>query len=125
MKIFKIEGIYNFVKQNKELFTSELFTKIPYDTIINYRPGYIFDITNSNRLSYDDSDNIVYAETLIIQTRKLMDNNSQSHVLISEYDSIVSIRIPGNFDNNLVTEIIIDTYKVEMRNKKIEIVLEL
>lgn len=105
--ILKIDGIYKFVEENKDFFKLSLFLRIPYGSVVNYKSNYMFDITYEDDKKY-----------LRIQTQRIGDNSSQGHVYISSKDVINYIN-----DSKPVMDAILDIYKIESRNRKLENIL--
>lgn len=99
-----IKGIHKFVKQNNDLIIEELSSKIPHGSIVNYRKNDKFYIYNE------------HFSRLRIQT-SLSPNGSaaQAHVYISDNDTIKYLN-----NSKIVMDIIIDTYKRETRDIKLE-----
>ena len=99
----KIKGIHKFVKQNNDLIIEELSSKIPYDSIVNYRKDDKFYIYNE------------HFSRLRIQTSLSPNGSAQAHVYISDDDTMQYLN-----RSKIVMDIIIDTYKRETRDIKLE-----
>lgn len=99
----KIKGIHKFVKQNNDLIIEELSSKIPYGSIVNYRKDDKFYIYNE------------HFSRLRIQTSLSPNGSAQAHVYISDDDTMQYLN-----RSKIVMDIIIDTYKRETRDTKLE-----
>lgn len=103
----KIEGIYNFVEQNRLLVTQELNFRIPTGTIINYNKNHTFGI------QYDPM--VLAKSNLRVYTKLPDDNSSQGHAYITEDDNIEYLN-----NSKIVMDIIIEIYKIEQREQKLK-----
>lgn len=108
-----VKGIYKFVEENMELFKLILFLKIPYNSIESYDSNFLFDIkivtnkTNNEKNAF-----------LKIQTERPSHEIYKTHVYITKSDMISC-----NDTSESVFNLIIDTYIVESRNRKLENIL--
>lgn len=98
-----IKGIHKFVKQNNDLIIEELSSKIPYGSIVNYRKSDKIQIVQE------------HFSRLRIQTSLSPNGSAQAHVYISDDDTIQYLN-----RSKIVMDIIIDTYKRETRDIKLE-----
>jgi hypothetical protein len=101
----KIKGIYNFVDKHRSIITNEL-NKIPPGTLVNYKKNHTFGV---------EYDGMIPFKNLRVYAKLPGDNSSQGHVYISEDDNIQYIN-----NSKVVMDIIIDTYMIECRDKKLK-----
>jgi hypothetical protein len=101
----KIKGIYNFVDKHRSIITNEL-NKIPPGTLVNYKKNHTFGV---------EYDGMIPFKNLRVYAKLPGDNSSQGHVYISEDDNIQYLN-----NSKIVMDIIIDTYMIECRDKKLK-----
>ena len=107
-----IPGIYQFIKENKQLVIKELTESIPYDSITNYRKWEVFDIV--------DEDGHWRIQTG--ENTKGYPRSSQGHCDVWSNDIVYCNRTAWKSDKN-VSDVVISTYNIFLRDNKIDNIL--
>ena len=112
MRNFTVTGIYQFIKENKELIIKELTESIPHKSIANYGKDDVFDIVDEDG-------------HWRIQTRENTNGyprSSQGHCSVHNNDMLYCNGTSRNFGNN-VSDVVVSTYEAFVRNEKIKSII--
>ena len=119
MRNFTVTGIYQFIKENKELIIKELTESIPHKSIANYGKDDVFDIVDEDG-------------HWRIQTRENTNGyprSSQGHCSVHNNDMLYCNGTSRNFDNKGdkgdkdVSDVVVSTYEAFVRDKKIKSII--
>lgn len=95
MRNFTVTGIYQFIKENKELIIKELTESIPHKSIANYGKGDVFDIVDGH---------------CSVHNNDMLYCNGTS-------------RNFGNKGDKDVSDVVVSTYEAFVRDKKIKSII--
>ena len=113
MRDFTVPGIYQFVKENKELIIKELTESIPYKSIVNYGKSDVFDIVDE-----DGHWRIQTGENTNGYPR-----SSQGHCNVHTNDRVFCNRTSWGRGTKDVSDVLVSTYESFVRDEKIKSIL--
>ncbi len=105
--MIKIDGIFSFVNDNKQILEEILNHRILFNSIVNYKEGHIFNIALEN------------TSTIRVETKIASSPTSQGHVYIQKGD-VISDAISYSNDSCVVMKTIIELHTAYNRHERIQ-----